>query len=347
MDTASACRKVYEETNAVYSQSKQRLGVNDLGFKILYGPPHQNAPILFIGDQPGGAVKDEKEDERFSWPNVCEYATETWHLAKNMRAMFGLTLLKDCVGVNTNFFRAPNVKTWQKIPAVVRNALEQFSREKLLEIIRITNPKQIVVIGLGTLDKFGPTTPNLSSANGRVLVKRGQLDGWPAISTLHLSGAQISGDDRRAIAEFIFKSIARGSGTSDHNKPDSKLRSADEREHGEGKEQLRIELANRYETQSNIDPKQSLLLLDKLNNLGFKNEDFRRLHHLRDSISSFRRYCHKIGFFKVNESNYLLHRRLEFVLAAYHSQEEGKAIAQLFSLLAERSFAEIPPRPDG
>lgn len=202
-ETGSACRRVYTETNEIYARLKPQLGTNNLGFKILYGPPYRQAPILFIGDQPGGSVADEKENERFGWPTICEYATEAWLLARNMRLMFGLDFLTSCVGINANFFRAPNAVSWQRAPEATRETLERFSRAKLLEIIHVVNPGQIVVIGLSTLDKFGETSPILFSGNGRVLVKAGQIGERTAVATLHLSGAQIAAEDRQAIAAFI------------------------------------------------------------------------------------------------------------------------------------------------
>jgi hypothetical protein len=74
--TRESSLEIYAETGQTYSRYRQQLGPHDYGFKILYGPPHQNPPVLFVGDQPGGSVADEKENERFGWPNVCEYAIE-------------------------------------------------------------------------------------------------------------------------------------------------------------------------------------------------------------------------------------------------------------------------------
>jgi hypothetical protein len=68
----AACRRIYDETNNMYDRYRTKLGPHDLGVKILYGPPHERTPVLFIGSQPGGGVKNEKPRERFEWPARCE-----------------------------------------------------------------------------------------------------------------------------------------------------------------------------------------------------------------------------------------------------------------------------------
>lgn len=210
MDNISAIeviRKIYVETNDIYVYNRQHLGENDLGYKILYGPPHVNCPILFIGDQPGGKVANEKT-ERTDWPDHCEYGTQTWTLARNMQVMFGAEFLDGCVGVNANFFRAPSAKSWQAVPKVTRDALEVFCRNKLLTLIDGIKPRQIVTIGLATLKKFGPTEAYLHGTKNRVLMRRSKIGERLAYATLHLSGAQIAKDDRLKISLTLRELVA-------------------------------------------------------------------------------------------------------------------------------------------
>jgi hypothetical protein len=60
----------------IYAEAADFFGQLSLhyGYKILYGPPHRRAPIMFIGYQPGGEVPEANERDR--WPSVCQYATE-------------------------------------------------------------------------------------------------------------------------------------------------------------------------------------------------------------------------------------------------------------------------------
>lgn len=209
-DLIAACKQIYAETNGIYLRYRQQLGVRDLGFKILYGPPCVNPHLLFIGDQPAGKIADEKPNERYSWPSRCEYATETWTLARNMQSMFGAAFLADCVGVNANFFRAPDSESWNAVPPNVRDILEKFCAEKLATMISLMAPKQIVTIGFSVLNKFGPSDPILFGAKQRVLMRRGKFGRWPAVSALHLSGAQIGREDRVAIANTILQLTQHG-----------------------------------------------------------------------------------------------------------------------------------------
>ena len=205
----AACREIYAKTNMVYDRYKAQLGSAALGFKILYGPPHAKPPILFIGDQPGGRINEDFKNERDSWFPQCEYASEAWPLAANMQRMFGSQLLLRCVGINSNFFRAPTATDWKCVPVPVRGPLEAHSREQLARLIDLLEPAEIVVIGFSTLDKFGPTTTRLVGSNNRVLMKSGNLLRRPAVATLHLSGAQISREDRLRIAEAVKANCLR------------------------------------------------------------------------------------------------------------------------------------------
>ena len=73
------------------------MGAANLGFKILYGPPVVEPPILFIGYQPGGEKESMIESEHQGWPEACEY----------------VEVLEACVGVNAIFLRAPADGTYQ------------------------------------------------------------------------------------------------------------------------------------------------------------------------------------------------------------------------------------------
>ena len=97
-----------------------------------------------------------------------------------------------------------------------------------------------------------------------------------------------------------------------------------------------------------MDPKRSLALLDILDEFGFDDEAFSKLHHFRlkgrrESISSHRRYCEKTPTFDANGENALVQQRLERVLKSYRSLGPASQHASAFIALAEDAFQAIPP----
>jgi hypothetical protein len=196
--TTQIAQQVYNEAAAFFAKLAPRYG-----YKILYGPPHQGAPILFIGYQPGGSAPEAGDQ---SWPSMCSYATagNKWALSRKMHQVFGYELLAQCCGLNAIFVRAPNEVTYRReFNNGVRAAIEKFCLEQVNHLVQAINPQKIVVIGLATLDLFGGGKPVLRNAKGRVLVTQGQIAGRTAFATLHLSGARISNEDLNAIKAFI------------------------------------------------------------------------------------------------------------------------------------------------
>ncbi len=201
------CLNVYAETLAFYKEIQPLMGHRGFGFKILYGPPLFKPPILFLGYQPGGSSEDDKREQAGGaherWPAALEYATQDWTLARNMQKMFGPDRLARCVGLNALFFRAPDLKEWEKLPRELRIRIESFCKGHATGVIRALQPDRVVAIGFKTLELFGPTKPDISNEKGRVLTKSGTVAGYPSLGTLHLSGAQISNVDRERITQRI------------------------------------------------------------------------------------------------------------------------------------------------
>ena len=206
-DVEGDCRTVYAETRAFYELNKARLG--GCGFKVLYGPPLVRAPILFIGYQPGGDVEDGRAEEASGahewWPDVCEYATADWRLAKNLRSMLGTDLLRRSTGMNAIFFRSPSADVYRKtVHKGLRQEAQQFCKDRVERLISVLDPQKIVVIGFDALRLFTSGTVGLSNSAGRVLTMHGEIAGIPTVASLHLSGAQIASSDRAAIAADIL-----------------------------------------------------------------------------------------------------------------------------------------------
>lgn len=198
---ATICAAVYEETQRYYGAKAPYMADAALGFRILYGPPIVDAPILFIGFQPGGSSIEDDSHHR-TWPAECHYATSSWPLARRMRAIWTAETLALCTGLNAIFFRASSVQSWRALPRPLRLELEAFSLTRAERIVRALSPQRIVVIGLATFDRLtiGNVVP---LGSDRTLMKQGLLWGAPTTGVIHLSGARVSSDEIRLIANYV------------------------------------------------------------------------------------------------------------------------------------------------
>ena len=200
------CREIYLEAEPFFARLPRE---EYYGFKVLYGPPLYQPPILFVGYQPGGGADDfERETARGSdkrWPTECEYATESWKLAKQMRQMFTRPRLLQCVGINAIFLRSPTVAHYKRtIDRGMRAEIEAFCLVRVARIIEVIDPQKIVAIGFDTLRLFGDSTPGLTNDNKRCLTTIGKIGGRSPIGTLHLSGARIAAPDLDRIRDQVL-----------------------------------------------------------------------------------------------------------------------------------------------
>jgi hypothetical protein len=194
---------LYAETRDFYRDQFQNLGEAACGFRILYGPPIVGAPILFIGDQPGGDATHLDEREHWEWPRQCEYAVQDWPLTRMMRKIWSAEYLSHCTGLNSIFFRSRNKQTWAKIPLNKRREMERFCYSRLPGLIKELAPMRVVCIGLGPFNQLADQRSDALVREGRVLVKTGTLCGIRADGVIHLSGAQIRTDHRAAITDYF------------------------------------------------------------------------------------------------------------------------------------------------
>lgn len=202
-DTLEAkCRAIYSEAQAFFKNSRY-------GFKVLNSPPIYKPPYLFIGYQPGGGTKDfESETARgmhLHWPDESEYAVGCWPLSRITRSMFRLHMLKRSMSVFAIFLRYPSVLQYEgDICRTKRARVEDFCKEKVHQIIDVTEPEKIIAIGFATLRLFGPTQPDLRNAQGRVLTCTGMIGKRSAMGMLHLTGARMTRDDRCLIRDRVL-----------------------------------------------------------------------------------------------------------------------------------------------
>jgi hypothetical protein len=93
------------------------------------------------------------------------------------------------------------------------------------------------------------------------------------------------------------------------------------------------------------DPRDTLIVLDRLQELGFDDEAFQALHHFREgarptTIGRHRAYCEKTTKFDEGGENERTQRRLKLVLVAYVLGSFASPAA--FKGLADAAFASIP-----
>jgi hypothetical protein len=195
---------IYVETRRFYNEILPRMGHADCGFKILYGPPTAEPPIMFIGYQPGGDKSHDFEGDHHQWPAVCEYATADWPLAKALREVFCPEFLRSCVGTNGIFFRAPSADDYRtELDLPLRNDIQRFCRRQVNALIAEMRPRQIVFIGLAAMALFVRGLPERISDTSRILVRSGVVAGCPSLGILHLTGCRISADDRVRIRDRL------------------------------------------------------------------------------------------------------------------------------------------------
>lgn len=209
-EAETVARRIYRETARFYADIEPRLGDHGHGFKILYGPPSPVPEILFIGYQPGGGREDRAAEiilgAEKRWPRICEYAHAGWTLASNLRRMFGADFLQRCSGLNALFFRAPNAGEYKRIGLGERREIASFCLPRVVELVETIQPRRVVCIGFEALRLFGPTRSILPNASGRSLVETGSIGAREVLAVMHLSGAQMSNEDRAAIASYVLKS---------------------------------------------------------------------------------------------------------------------------------------------
>ena len=92
-------------------------------------------------------------------------------------------------------------------------------------------------------------------------------------------------------------------------------------------------------------PRETIAYLDELQQLGFTDEAFRRIHHFREksrsaTINAHRAYCERIGSFRDDENNARVQQRLALLLTCYKAYHSGNS--DVFPDLADAVFRLIP-----
>ena len=118
--------------------------------------------------------------------------------------------MEDCVAGYRNFFRSPNVEAWKdNIPKKIRKQAEQFSLDKIKNIISMVEPKLILTLGTPSFKKLCDHEDQSSTINRPWgsktidLIRRGSFDDIPVMGIPHLSGAQLENIHREEIKEVF------------------------------------------------------------------------------------------------------------------------------------------------
>ena len=95
-----------------------------------------------------------------------------------------------------------------------------------------------------------------------------------------------------------------------------------------------------------VDPKATVLLLDKLEELGFNNDAFSALYHFKergraDTIAEHRAYCIETDSFQDGSVNARVQQRLKLVLSAYQLGGFQSGKPEVFRCLAEAAYKEV------
>lgn len=132
------------------------------GFRVFYSPVFAEPKILILGYQPGGDPGDFERDHRdrlsngdFSPPENHEYLTNDYTLARRMRRKVfkdNNDILSESVKSNAIFFRAKSMDRWKQVPQEKRREMENFSLQKIEEMIETLNPEFVLLEGIATWD---------------------------------------------------------------------------------------------------------------------------------------------------------------------------------------------------
>ena len=92
-------------------------------------------------------------------------------------------------------------------------------------------------------------------------------------------------------------------------------------------------------------PKETIQLLNELERLGMTDDDFRIIHHQKETatIERHRQYCRDVGSFRANDTNESVRHRLIWIQRAIRKGDYPRPIPRDdFRALAEEAAFEIP-----
>ena len=127
---------LYRETAVFYTGIRGQLANHNhhFGYRLIYGPAFARPRILWLAFQPGGSTADPAHTAD-QHSGLCAYSYQNWALARRMRAIFPIQVLRETVAVNAIFIRSPKIQTYKRLPASVRNDIFAFCKPRIERLI--------------------------------------------------------------------------------------------------------------------------------------------------------------------------------------------------------------------
>ena len=210
-------KMVYHEWLTIHASWKP-------GFKIFYGPVHEQPDLMIISLQPGGGeeifIKEDRnrfENGDFSVPKENSYVTSTNRFGKKMQEFFKprISVLQEACIIPLIIFRAKSFKAWKEYD--LHYICERFSYRILVEIISVRlRPKKMLFIGIETYKKYMKEFSHAYEKEKVVQYRRGGTESGsviafstivgdvPSFVVIHPTGGRITTADWRNISEKFF-----------------------------------------------------------------------------------------------------------------------------------------------
>ncbi|MBY0376696.1 hypothetical protein K2P96_01860, partial [Patescibacteria group bacterium] len=148
---------------------------------------------------------------------INTYTDMNFTMSKRVRDFFDFDtdfgLLKKSVIFPLIFFRSPSIDVWNKeLSLNKRTEMEEYSFDKVKEIVTTVNPAKILIIGIKTYKKLKELLPEIDNEK-IVYVRQGAMKPMAITAeygnkkifvTIHFSGARINKIDWQGIKD-LFK----------------------------------------------------------------------------------------------------------------------------------------------
>ncbi len=210
--------RVYKEWKSNYPDWKP-------GFRVLYGSPIPKPSLAIISLNPGGGEDRFKDLSRYESGDFSQTRDAPYcgaqsrrpdgtqsPMSRRIQDLFGShvkMLYYDTVAFHVCFFRSPH---WADIPRSTRKKMKQSCFPITKEITEKFQPKRILVVGFITyrylerdiLGSFTEKKPDCRKSGQRLIEESKWKSEWgtvPIFAVAHLTGAQLSHEDRRIIRD--------------------------------------------------------------------------------------------------------------------------------------------------
>lgn len=217
-----ATRETYARVGELWSAHKDDLFAGQCGYSLFGSPPRYQADLVIIGENPGFGKDDIGRGPHIqeSWPELSYADGERWALKKRLADLFeeaDLTpIFREAVLTNFLFFASGSHSRdgdlrWMRIPRSVRSPLEKFCLDELQSLLKVMQPKQIMILGMSAFSKrVRYQSLGLLARDGkRWLIGTGTLWGVPAFGIMHPTGAHWAAEDRMRAADWLRKHFAQ------------------------------------------------------------------------------------------------------------------------------------------